>query len=78
MQKEMINEVFYTVENLATLLNSHPVRVRTLINQGKLKAFKKIGKWYIFHSDVCEFIKTPNESESENENESESENDNSY
>jgi len=32
--------------------------VRKAIVEGTLKAFKRLGKWYIFESDVTDFIRS--------------------
>jgi excisionase family DNA binding protein len=53
-----MNEKFYTVEAAAELLNSNEQTIRKLINEGNLKASKKLRKWYILHSDILEFLKT--------------------
>jgi hypothetical protein len=53
----MDTEKFYTVEAAAELLNSNIQSVRRLINSDQLKAFKKLGKWYVFHSDIINFLK---------------------
>jgi hypothetical protein len=53
----MDTEKFYTVEAAAELLNSNIQSVRRLINSDRLKGFKKLGKWYVFHSDIINFIK---------------------
>jgi hypothetical protein len=57
----MDTEKFYTVEAAAELLNSNIQSVRRLINSDKLKGFKKLGKWYIFHSDILEYLKSDND-----------------
>lgn len=54
----MTTEKFYTVEAAAELLNSNIQSVRRLINSDRLKGFKKLGKWYVFHSDIINFIKS--------------------
>jgi glycerol-3-phosphate responsive antiterminator len=53
----MITEKFYTAEDAAVLLNSNIQSIRRLINSDKLTAFKKLGKWYVFHSDIVKYLK---------------------
>jgi hypothetical protein len=52
-----MNNNIYTVESTAELLKSNPQSIRRLINEGKLKASKKLNKWYILHSDILEYLK---------------------
>ena len=52
----MNTDKFYTVEAAANLLNSNVQSIRRLINSDKLKATKKLGKWYIFHTDIVEYL----------------------
>lgn len=52
----METQKFYTVEAAAKLLNSNVQSIRRLINDDKLKATKKLGKWYIFHTDIVEYL----------------------
>jgi hypothetical protein len=53
----MTTEQFYTVDQTAQILNSNEQSIRRLINSNQLTAFKKLGKWYVFHSDIINFIK---------------------
>lgn len=53
---KMNNEKFYTVEKAAELLNSNPQTIRKLIKDNKILAVKKLGKWFIMHSDIIEFL----------------------
>jgi predicted site-specific integrase-resolvase len=52
-----MNNNIYTVKSAAELLKSNPQSIRRLINEGKLKASKKLNKWYILHSDILEYLK---------------------
>ena len=54
----MNTDNFYTVEQAAQKLNSNEQSIRRLINSDKLKATKKLGKWYIFHADLVEYLKS--------------------
>lgn len=48
---------FYTVEQAAELLNSNEQTIRKLIRSNELKATKKLNKWFIFHTDIVEYLK---------------------
>ena len=54
----MDKDNFYTVDEAAEKLNSSEQTIRRLINSGELKATKKLRKWYIFHNDLVNFIKS--------------------
>jgi excisionase family DNA binding protein len=47
-----------TVEEVAAYLRVTERSIRTVINEGKLKAYKQFGRWYIFGADLMTFIKT--------------------
>jgi hypothetical protein len=49
----------YTVKSASEMLKSNPQSIRRLINEGKLKASKKLNKWYILHSDILEYLNSP-------------------
>jgi excisionase family DNA binding protein len=53
-----MNNEIYTIKELAVKLNTSERAVRELIRDGKLKAFKQLGKYYILHVDLLEYIKT--------------------
>lgn len=53
----MNTDNIYTVEKAAKLLNSNEQSIRRLIKENKLKASKKLGKWFILHSDIIEYLK---------------------
>lgn len=53
----MIYKEFYTVEEAAELLNSSPRTVRELIKTKQLKAYFKLRKYYILHTDLINYIK---------------------
>ena len=48
---------FYTTEQAAAKLGSNIQTVRQLIKDGKLKAFFKLRKYYILHSDLVDYLK---------------------
>lgn len=47
-----------TIEDVAHSLGVAENTVRKAITEGALKAFKRFGKWYIFESDVTDFIRS--------------------
>jgi excisionase family DNA binding protein len=47
-----------TVEEVAEYLKVTDRTVRTAINEGKLKAHKQFGKWYVLSADLVAFIQT--------------------
>ena len=53
----MDKKEFYTVDEAAELLNSSSRTVRVLIKTGQLKAYYKLRKYYILHSDLINYIK---------------------
>ena len=48
---------FYTTEQAAEKLNTSIPTIRQLIKDGKLKAFFKLRKYYILHSDLVDYLK---------------------
>lgn len=52
------DEKILTVEEVAEMLKVTDATVRRAVNEGRLKAFKQFGKWYIFHQDIVAFIKS--------------------
>jgi len=51
-------EKILTIEDVANSLGVAENTVRKAIVEGTLKAFKRFGKWYIFESDVTDFIRS--------------------
>ena len=51
------SEKIMTVEEVAEMLKVTEATVRRAVNEGRLKAFKQFGKWYVFYSDIVAFIK---------------------
>ncbi len=47
-----------TVEDVAEVLKVTDTTIRKAITDGKLKAFKQLGRWYVFASDLRDFIKS--------------------
>lgn len=54
-------ETFYTVEHTASLLGLAEKTIRHYCHSGEIKAYKRAGRWYIFHQDLTDFIKAGNE-----------------
>ena len=48
---------FYTPEEAAEMLNSNVQTIRRLIKTGQLKAYFKLRKYYILHTDLINYIK---------------------
>ena len=53
----MDSQKFYTVEQAAELLNSNEQTIRKLIRNNELKATKRLNKWFVFHTDIVEYLK---------------------
>ena len=53
----MDKKEFYTTEEAAELLKSNVQTVRDLIKTGQLKAYFKLRKYYILHTDLINYIK---------------------
>jgi excisionase family DNA binding protein len=47
-----------TVEDVAAYLQVTERTVRAAITDGKLKAYKQFGKWYIMAPDLIDFIRS--------------------
>lgn len=54
----MNNENILSIEQTAEFLEVTPATVRKVIQDGSLKAFKRFGRWYIFKSDVLDYIRS--------------------
>lgn len=50
-------EPIYTVDTLALLLGVSEITIRSHTSTGKIKGYKRMGKWFYFHSDVVNFLK---------------------
>jgi len=48
----------YTAENAATLLNCNVRTLRKKLKDNSIKGYKKLGKWYLLHSDIIKFLKS--------------------
>ncbi len=51
-----MNDVIYTVEEVAQKLNANVQTIRGLLNKGEMKGYKKLRKWYVLHSDLLTYI----------------------
>jgi excisionase family DNA binding protein len=56
MTNYFILETIYTIETAAELLKCNPRVLRENVRTGVIKGHKKIGKWYLLHSDIVKFI----------------------
>jgi excisionase family DNA binding protein len=54
----MNNEKLLNIEQTAELLDVTVTTIRKAISEGRLKAFKRFSKWYIFLDDVFDFIRS--------------------
>ena len=54
---DMNKKDFYTHEEAAEMLNSNVQTIRRLIKTGQLKAYFKLRKYYILHTDLINYIK---------------------
>ena len=54
-----------TVEEVADFLNVNVRTIRQAISEGKLKAYKQFGRWYVLESDLVAFIKAGKQKEDE-------------
>jgi hypothetical protein len=54
----MESSKIYTTVTAAQLLNSNELSIRRLIAAKKLKAYKKLRKWYILEVDIIAYIKS--------------------
>lgn len=52
-----------TVEEVADFLKVNERTVRQAISEGKLKAYKQFGRWYILEADLVAFIKAGKQKE---------------
>lgn len=53
----MQNDVFYSLEEASEKLKTTPRYLRDKIKSKKLRAFKLGKRYYLFHSDIAEFIR---------------------
>lgn len=54
----MNTDKIYTVQTLSQLLDISKPTLRTLASTKKIKAYKKLRKWYFLHSDVIAYLKS--------------------
>lgn len=54
----MTEETFYTAEKAADLLGITVRVLRDKLNKEELKGYKKMGKWFVFHSDIAKYIRS--------------------
>ena len=53
-----MNDNIYSVAEAAEKLKTNPPAIRKLIKNGELKAYKKLRKWYILHSEILEYLRS--------------------
>ena len=46
----------YTVTTAAAVLDCEPKTIERLCRTGELRAFKRLRKWFILHSDLVAYI----------------------
>lgn len=51
-----IENDFYTLEKASEKLEVSERNIRDQIRAGKLKAYKRSGRWYILHGDIIEYL----------------------
>lgn len=56
MLNYFILEQVYTIETAAELLKCNDRVLRENVRSGLIKGYKKLGKWYLLHSDIIKFI----------------------
>ena len=56
-KKDVAESDFYTIEQLSQKTGISERSLRDAIRDNKLKASKKFTRWFVFHSDFCEFLK---------------------
>lgn len=53
----LIEEEILTSKRVGEILDIAPKTIDRECREGRLKARKRLGKWYIFKSDLMEFIR---------------------
>ncbi len=53
----MSDDKIYTLEQAAEALSANVQILRKKIKEGEIKAYKRLRKWYILHSDLVAYIK---------------------
>lgn len=48
----------YTAESAAALLNCNVRTLRKKLKDKTIKGYKKLGKWYLLHSDIIAYLKS--------------------
>lgn len=52
-----MDEKIYTAAAAAKLLGSHVKTINKMCRDGEMKGYKKLGRWFILHSDIIEWMK---------------------
>lgn len=50
------NKVFYNLEEASIKLSLSDREVRRLLNEKKIKGYKKGNRWYILHDDLFNYV----------------------
>ena len=53
----MLDQI-YTSSKVADMLESNKRTIQQLCRNGKLKGHKKLGKWFVLHSDIVKYLKS--------------------
>ena len=56
-EKIIIEETFYTSEQLAELLGSNKKVIEKKLREKEITGSKRLGKWFILRSDLIEYIR---------------------
>ena len=48
---------FYTVQQAAAKLEISAATLRGYLSKGLIKGYKKFNRWYVFKSDLADFLK---------------------
>ena len=55
-KKIIIEETFYTSEELAELLGSNKKVIEKKLREKEILGSKRLGKWFVLRSDLIEYI----------------------
>ena len=54
----MSNQKILTVEDVGNILKVSERTVRKILNEGSLKGYKKLNKWFVLYDDLIQYIKS--------------------
>lgn len=52
------NTQFLTTQQAAAQLGISAATLRTYLKAGEIRGYKKFGRWYVFPSDLVEYLKS--------------------